>query len=76
MWAVMTLTHDEIDVNPPGGEPMQPTVMKSRADLLAGFDALVKQTRDALAATSDEAMMKPWTLKSGGREVLTMPRAA
>lgn len=76
LWAVMTLTRDELDVNPAEGPKFTPTVMESRADLLAAFDDRVKQSREALAATSDEAMMKPWTLKSGGQQVLRMPRVA
>ena len=50
--------------------------MQSRAELLATFDDRVKQTREALAATTDEAMMQPWTLKSGGHQVMSMPRVA
>jgi uncharacterized damage-inducible protein DinB len=76
MWAVMTLTQDELDVNPAEGPKFTPSVMQSRADLLATFDSRVKQSREALAATTDEAMMKPWTLKSGGQQVLSMPRIA
>ena len=76
MWAVMTLTQDELDVNPADGPKFTPSVMTSRAELLATFDARVKQTREALAATTDEAMMQPWTLKSGGQQVLSMPRVA
>jgi uncharacterized damage-inducible protein DinB len=76
MWAVLTLTQDELDVNPAEGPKYAPTVMTSRAALLATFNAQVKQAREALAATSDEEMMKPWTMKSGGQQVLSMPRVA
>jgi uncharacterized damage-inducible protein DinB len=76
MWAIMTLTRDELDVNPAEGPKLTPSVMQSRAELLATFDDRVKQTREALAATTDEAMMQPWTLKSGGQQVMSMPRVA
>jgi uncharacterized damage-inducible protein DinB len=75
-WAVMTLTQDELDMNPPNGEKYVSPVMTSRAELLAFYDKELKRAREALAATSDEAMMQPWTLKSGGQEILSMPRIA
>ena len=76
MWATMTLTQDELDMNPPGGTQMQPGVMTTRKELLAKFDDEVKKARAALAATSDEAMMKTWTLKNGGKTVMAFPRVA
>jgi uncharacterized damage-inducible protein DinB len=76
MWAVMTLEQDVLDMNPPGGSPMQPSAMTSRAEMLAAFDANVKKARAALEAMSDEAMMKPWTLKSGAQTIMTLPRIA
>jgi uncharacterized damage-inducible protein DinB len=76
MWATMTVAHDEIDVNPPGGPGYQPTVMKTRNELLAIFDEHTKQARALLAGATDEAMMRPWTLKNGGQSILTMPKVA
>src|SRR3989442_12005126 len=76
MWGVMTLTQDELDMNPAGGTQYAPYVMSSRKDALAKFDENVKKTRDVLASTSDETMMKTWTLKNGGQTVLAMPRVA
>lgn len=75
-WGVMTLSADEFDMNPPGGQPFKALVMTGRADLLKAFDEQAKQTREALAATTDEAMMRPWTLKNGGQTVMSMPRVA
>jgi uncharacterized damage-inducible protein DinB len=76
MWAIVTLTQDELDLNPPDGEKYTPLVMTSRAELLAAYNTQVKQAREALTSVSDEEMMKPWTLKSGGQEILSMPRVA
>ncbi len=76
IWATMTLAQDEFDMNPAGGSEMKPGVMASRTDLLAKFDDEVKKARAALAATSDEAMMKTWTLKNGGKAVMAFPRVA
>lgn len=72
-WGVMTLTQDEIDFDPTS---FTPPLMTTRKDLLAKFDENVRKAREALAATSDEAMMKTWTLKMGGRQIMSMPRIA
>jgi uncharacterized damage-inducible protein DinB len=76
MWAVMTLEQDVFDTNPAGGAPFSPGVMTSRQDTLAKFDEHVKKARTVLESTTDDAMMKPWTLKSGDRTIMTMPRIA
>jgi uncharacterized damage-inducible protein DinB len=74
MWAVMTLGQDELDVNPPGCQPYSPFEMHSRKEALAFFDENVAKARAALASTSDEAMMKTWTLKNGDQRILAMPK--
>jgi uncharacterized damage-inducible protein DinB len=76
MWATMAVSQDEIDINPPGGPGYQPTVMKSRTELLAIFDDHLKQARTQIAGASDDMMTRPWTLKSGGQTVLTLPKIA
>jgi uncharacterized damage-inducible protein DinB len=47
----------------------------SRAEILAAFDQQTKQTR-ALLDKTDAELMAPWSLKRGGHEMFTMPRAA
>ena len=76
VWAAMTLSQDEIDVSPATGPQVEPQVMKSRRDLLAKFDQDVKNARSALASTTDDVMMKPWSLKRAGETIFTMPRVA
>jgi uncharacterized damage-inducible protein DinB len=76
VWGVMTLAQDEFDMNPPGGQAYRTTAMTSRKALLDMFDEQVKKARAALASMSDEAMMKPWTLKNGGQTIMSMPRVA
>ena len=39
------------------------------------FDENVGKARAALASTTDESMMKTWTLKNGGQTIFAMPRA-
>jgi uncharacterized damage-inducible protein DinB len=75
-WAKMTLETPQFDVNPPGGEPVQQPKLKTRAEVLAFFDQGVPAARAAIAAASDETMMQPWTLLSGGKTVFSMPRVA
>ncbi len=75
-WATMTLSQDELDMNPPGGRPAPPGMMTTRKQLLDTFDDNVRKARAILASTSDETMMKPWTLKNGGQTILSMPRVA
>lgn len=70
MWGAMTVNQSELDMT--GTEP--PTAMKSRADVLALFDSNVAATRAALTGKTDGELMAPWTLKSNGRTVFTMPR--
>src|SRR5215216_5770863 len=72
MWGHMTLTQPELDV---AGQPQLPKAT-SRAELLAGFDERVKETRAALTGTSDAEMLAPWALKRGGQTIFSMPKAA
>lgn len=73
-WAIITLQQEQFEVNPPGGSAPQP--FESRAATLDRFDALVRSSRAILAATPDAAMFVPWTLRSSGQIIVSMPRAA
>jgi uncharacterized damage-inducible protein DinB len=72
MWGRVTIAQPEIDIT--GDEP-QPQI-RSRADLLAAFDAHVAETRAALTGAGDAELMAMWTLKSKGQQVFSMPKAA
>ncbi len=75
LWAVKTLEGDEFETKPASGPAYAPIIMTSRSSLLAGFDDMVSQARGLLVATTDEAMTRTWSLKSGGKAVLAMPKA-
>ncbi len=75
-WAALGVNLDELDVNPPGGKPLKVEQAKTRDEALAAFDHNVETARAAIAGASDEHLMKSWTLLSGGRTVLSMPRVA
>jgi uncharacterized damage-inducible protein DinB len=67
-WA-MTLT--EFDRTAP--RPPRPPVTNT-AQLLAAFDEHVSVARAAMAGKTDPELMAPWTFKSDGREIFTVPK--
>jgi uncharacterized damage-inducible protein DinB len=75
-WTTMTINTEELDYAPVDGPAYQPPKIENRKDLLAIFDKESAEARAALAAVSDEDLMKGWTLKAGGQEIFTMPRIA
>jgi uncharacterized damage-inducible protein DinB len=75
-WGADTLTKDDFDVAPVGGSTYVMPKAENSAELLALFDASVAKLKASLAATENDAMMKPWSLLQGGQPIFTMPRAA
>jgi uncharacterized damage-inducible protein DinB len=73
LWARVTILDNGIDMaagRPPGYVP-PPT----RAAVLEMFDRNVADARAALNGRTDAELMAPWTLKSEGKEVFTMPKS-
>jgi len=75
-WAVKAISLDELDLSPPGAPQYQPQVGKNKGQVLETFDTNVAAAKAALTGTTDEHLMKPWSLKMGGKTILTLPRAA
>ena len=75
-WAVKGIELDELDLAPPGAPPYQPPPIGTRSDILAAFDKNLRAARESLSKTNDEHLMKPWSLKMGGKTVMTIPRVA
>ncbi|HEY0702892.1 MAG TPA: hypothetical protein VGD60_09015, partial [Candidatus Acidoferrales bacterium] len=73
-WGAAIISQDSLDFRPPGAPPTAPVVMTSRAQLLELFDKKSGEARKELAGASDETLLKKWTLLSGGKEIMTMPR--
>jgi uncharacterized damage-inducible protein DinB len=73
-WVSATLIEDSWDFEPPGGEPYRTPMLSSREEILRVFDLHVAEARKAIAATSDEAFHKEWSLLQGGKVLFTMPR--
>lgn len=66
-------TTTEFDPRASGWKPPR---LESRAELLKTFDDNVREARASVAAIPDEDMMAPFTLRNGGVEIFTLPRAA
>ena len=75
-WGADTLKKDDFDVAPADGAAYEMPAAKNTEEVLALFDKAVVKFQDALSSTEDEAMMKQWSLLSGGKPIFTMPRAA
>ncbi|MFN7936856.1 MAG: DinB family protein [Bryobacteraceae bacterium] len=75
-WLADTMKHDSFDVAPADGQKFEAFVPKSSAELMAAFEKNSVAAREALAAGTDEAMMKTWSLLSGGKVLFSMPRVA
>ncbi len=73
-WGVHALTMDELDINPPGGEPYKPVELGSVADILELFDTNVAKLLEVLERTNDDDFKQPWTLKNAGVEIFTEPK--
>lgn len=74
-WAKETLTQDALDLGAPGSEEWG-KLMGSHAELMALFEKNVAAGRAAIAGTSDETFMQPWSLKTGGTVHFTLPKIA
>lgn len=75
-WAVATLSQDHLDLHPVGGQPYRTDVLKSRQAILEKFDANVVAAKARLATTSDDDMLKPWSLMRQGQVMFTIPKVA
>jgi uncharacterized damage-inducible protein DinB len=75
-WITMTLTSDSLDYAPIDGPSYEPPKIENTKQLLAAFDKESAEARVALSKSSDEDLMKNWTLLAGGKEIFTMPRVA
>ena len=75
-WVLVTLNNDTFDMAPPGEEPAKSPVLESVEQAMQSFDKNVAEARAAIASASDDLLTGNWTLLSGGKSILTMPRIA
>ncbi len=75
-WGTLTISTDSLDLAPPGGAPFKPRVAESRQQVLDVFDKNIREARHSITGASDDHLLKPWSLLSGGKTILTLPRIA
>jgi uncharacterized damage-inducible protein DinB len=75
-WTSVTIETDELDMQTPEGAAQRVDPVGSTAEAVEMFDRNVAAARDALAAASDETLLAPWTLRSGGQIAFTLPKVA
>ena len=73
LWASTTLTESGIELAAP--RPADYTPPATRAAVLTQFDARYKAARGNLINKTDAELAAPWTVKNGGKEVFTAPKA-
>jgi len=74
-WGASVLTSDSFDFAP-GGKMIELPKAATTKEALEIFDKNVADLRAALAASTDEQLMKPWSLLQNGNPIFTMPRVA
>ena len=72
-WALLTLEHDELDMDPEGDHNAP---IPDLGPALETYDGRVVDLREALAACSDERLLAEWTFRVGGQVQFVMPRVA
>jgi len=73
MWAAKTMTQAELEASTQRPPDYQPP--STRAAVVAQFDASYRSARQHLVNKTDAEFAAPWTLKNGGKEVFTAPKA-
>jgi uncharacterized damage-inducible protein DinB len=71
-WTKNTLETQLLELQP----GMQPFTATSRQQLLERFDKNVAEARPLIERATDSDWMKMWTLRFGGKDIMTMPRVA
>lgn len=71
-WIAPTVTTDGMDFSK---FEYKPDPFSTADELVARTDKYIAQGKEALAATNDAELAKPWTLQNGDHIMFTMPRA-
>ena len=73
MWATTTMAQSQLEATTQRSPDYRPPT--TRGAVLAQFDASYKTARGNLLNKTDAEFAAPWTLKNGGKEVFTAPKA-
>ena len=68
-WPVFMIKQDELELTSYKQEPL-----RTSSELVQALDQGVAESRDALANTTDEHLMKSWRMLVGGKVVSEQPR--
>lgn len=74
-WVVLGLQQESFDMAPAGGPPAKSTAAESVAHMLELFDQNVAKGRAAIEGASDATFGESWDLMSGGKTLMTVPKA-
>ena len=73
-WIAMSVTRDELDLNPPAGAGYKPPSWTTIPELLAAHERCLAEAAKALEDASDAKLGEPWRLLVAGRVVSEDPR--
>jgi uncharacterized damage-inducible protein DinB len=71
-WAKMIISDSVFELDPGS---YVPKTAASREELLNTFDDCVASARALIASASDAELLATWTMKAGGHEVMSQPKA-
>jgi uncharacterized damage-inducible protein DinB len=72
-WGATMMETDLFELNP---EEYKAYIADSPADLVETFEKHRAKAREAIVSAGDEAFQKTWTMKFGGKTVMSLPRVA
>lgn len=72
-WAMITMAESGLEATE--DRPADYVPPATRAAVLAQFDRNLKGARPTLVAKTDAEFNAPWTMKTNGKEIFTMPKA-
>lgn len=75
-WAIHAIKEDSIDIAPVGEAPPRVEPARSSQEVLERFDKAVADARAAINEAGNEELLQPWSLLSGGKTIMTLPRVA
>ncbi|MGE0814961.1 MAG: DinB family protein [Vicinamibacterales bacterium] len=75
VWGTLTIAETGVDLEAMG-RLSEADLPATRGALVAAFDEKMGRARAALTGRTDAELMAPWTLRRGGREFFTLPKAS
>jgi uncharacterized damage-inducible protein DinB len=73
-WVTLMIERDELNLDDPANADLKTKPVSTKAELLQLLDEGVAKSCEALQATTEEHLLKPWRLTLGGRVLNEQPR--